>query len=287
MSYPVYHVQHFKCQSIDHELYVNTFQDHLQNHAFVEQPHRHGSHLLLFFTQGSGTHTVDFEQYQVRPGSLFLLQPGQLHHWNLSRDVDGFVVIYATEHYNLYFGQKQLSDYPFYASALQKPQVLLQPDEVATLLPLFNEIIRESRLDEPFRRDKIINLIDCIHIEIARGYALEKTASTHPYRDKVRAFGTLLDAHFKTEKSPSFYAGKLHITPKHLNRICREMLGKTATEVIAERVVLEVKRLLADFKLSVNQIADALGFEDYSYFSRFFKKQTGMSPGAFRKAKQP
>ena len=96
-------------------------------------------------------------------------------------------------------------------------------------------------------------------------------------------FETLLETHFHDEKSPSFYAERLHITLKHLNRICREMLGKTATEVIAGRVLLEIKRLLADRKLSVNKIADTLGFEDYSYFSRFFKKQTGQSPSDFRK----
>ncbi|SCY71942.1 AraC family transcriptional regulator [Flavobacterium caeni] len=283
MVYPIYEVQRFKCQSIHDDLYVNTFQEHLKSHAFVEEPHRHNSHLLLFFTQGSGTHTVDFDTYTIAPGSLFALQPGQLHHWDLSTDIDGFVVIYSTEEYNLYFGRKQLSDYPFYASAHQKPEVVLDQLEMQSVLPYFETLIREGQSELRLRRDQMFNLIDCIHIFIARKYAENEAHGTHRYNTKIGVFETLLETHFHDEKSPSFYAERLHITLKHLNRICREMLGKTATEVIAGRVLLEIKRLLADRKLSVNKIADTLGFEDYSYFSRFFKKQTGQSPSDFRK----
>jgi AraC-like DNA-binding protein len=91
-----------------------------------------------------------------------------------------------------------------------------------------------------------------------------------------------LEEYFRTEKLPSFYAEKLSITLKHLNRICNEILQKTATEVITDRVILEIKRMLIDKQLAVNEVAFKVGYEDYSYFSRFFKKQTGLSPTEFR-----
>ena len=283
VKYPVYDVHNFQCQSIHADLYVNTFQNHLKNHAFVEEPHRHNSHLLLFFTKGSGTHEVDFDVFEIQRGSLFLLQPGQLHHWNLSADVDGFVVIYAAEQYNLYFGRKKLSDYPFYASAQQKPEIVLDDVEIRSVLPYFNLLVSENQQSAHFQIDKMFNLIDCIHIELARKYDVDDGHQTPAYNTKIGLFESLMERHFREEKLPSFYAEQLHITLKHLNRICNEILGKTATEVIAGRVVLEIKRMLSDKQLSVNEIADALGFEDYSYFSRFFKKQTGHSPTDFRK----
>lgn len=281
-KYPIYEVQHFSCHSDDPELYVNTFQEHLVNHSFVEQPHRHNSYLLVFFTHGSGTHEVDFDVFDIQPGSLFVLQPGQMHHWNLSLDVAGFVIIYAQETYDLYFGQKKIGDYPFYSSVHNKPEIRFDPLEMQAILPYFDLIVHENGSKETGSRDKIINLLDCIHIEIARNYSALHSHQTHSYNVKIKNFEIVLEQHFRSRKPPSFYASELSITLKHLNRITNEILKKTATEVISERTILEAKRMLTDKQLSVNEIADSLGFEDYSYFSRFFKKQTGQSPTAFR-----
>lgn len=279
VKYPIYEVHNFKCDSIHEDLYVNTFAEHLKSHAFVEEPHRHNSYLLLFFTDGTGTHDVDFDRYAIEPGSLFVLQPGQLHHWDLSADTDGFVVIYTAELYHLYFGNKSLSDYPFYESPYSKPEIVLDAVQMQSVLPFFELMIAASAQN---KRDKILNLLDCIHLEIAE-YTQPDLHQTHAYNAKIKQFESMLEHHFKTEKLPSFYADGLHITLKHLNRICNEILNKTATEVIAERVILEIKRMLTDKQLSINEIAEALGFNDYSYFSRFFKKQTGASPSSFRK----
>jgi AraC family transcriptional activator of pobA len=70
-----------------------------------------------------------------------------------------------------------------------------------------------------------------------------------------------------------------------LNRICNEILKKTTTQVITDRIILEAKRMLMDKKRTVNEIASALGFDDYSYFVRLFKKHAGMTPTAFRVSK--
>lgn len=282
VKYPIYEVDNFKCDSIHDDLYVNTFGDHLKNHSFIEQPHRHSSHLLLLFTRGSGTHEVDFDVYEIKPGSLFVLQPGQLHHWNLSDDIEGFVAIYSAELYDLYFGDKNLSDYTFYRSVQSRPEISLDAHETQSIKAYFDLLIaeRESKL---LSRHKMFNLLDCIHIEIERQYAKFDVHQTHAYNVKIKQYESLVEQFFRTQKLPSFYAKKLSITLKHLNRICNEILGKTATEVVSERLILETRRMLADKRLSINEIADALGFADYSYFSRFFKKQTGMSPTAFRK----
>jgi AraC-like DNA-binding protein len=103
---------------------------------------------------------------------------------------------------------------------------------------------------------------------------------------KIKNLEVLLENNFKTEKAPFFYASQLAITLKHLNRICNEMLQKTTTEVILARIILEAKRMLMDKKFTVNEIATELGFDDYSYFTRLFKKHTGMTPTDFRISKK-
>jgi AraC family transcriptional regulator, transcriptional activator of pobA len=284
-KYPVYSVQNFSCNDVHRDFYVNTFAEHLKSHSFVEEPHRHDSYLMVFFTNGSGLHEVDFDQFGIKRGSLFVLQPGQMHHWSLSEDIEGFVIIFSQELYNLYFGQKKINEYNFYHSIHNRPEMVFEENEIPNLLPYFDLLIQENNHENKLQLDKMLNLLDCIHIEISRKYSETYSHQAHSYNVKINTFEMLLEQYFRTEKLPSFYAEKLNITLKHLNRICNEILQKTATEVITDRVILEIKRMLIDKQLSINEIAFAVGYEDYSYFSRFFKKQTGLSPTEFRNLK--
>jgi AraC-like DNA-binding protein len=281
-KYPVYSVQNFSCNDIHRDFYVNTFKEHLKTHSFIEEPHRHDSYLMVFFTNGFGTHEIDFDKFEIKKGSLFVLQPGQMHYWSLSEDIEGFVIIFSQELYNLYFGQKNINDYSFYNSILNRPEMVFEKEEIPKILPYFDLLIKENEENNRLQLDKMLNLLDCIHIEVARKYNETYSHQTHSYNIKISAFEILLEEYFKTQKLPSFYAEKLNITLKHLNRICNEILQKTATEVIMNRVILEIKRMLIDKQLAVNEIAYAVGYEDYSYFSRIFKKHTNFSPTEFR-----
>ncbi len=285
-KYPIYSVRNFSCNDIHRDFYVNTFKEHLKSHSFIEEPHRHDSYLMVFFTNGSGIHEIDFDRFEIKKGSLFVLQPGQMHHWSLSDNIEGFVIIFSQELYNLYFGQKKINDYNFYHSIHNRPEMVFEATETPKILPYFNLLIEENSEHNNFQLDKMLNLLDCIHIEIARKYSETYSHQTHSYNIKINTFEKLLEQHFKKNKSPSFYADKLNITLKHLNRICNEILQKTATEVIMDRVILEIKRMLTDKQLAVNEVASAIGYDDYSYFSRVFKKQTGFSPTGFRDLKK-
>lgn len=285
-KYPIYNIQRFNCDSVNSDLYINTFKNHLIDHSFVEEPHRHNSYVLVFFTKGSGTHEIDFDVFAIQPGSMFFLQPGQMHHWNLSDDVEGFVIFYSQEMYNLYFGQKTIADYPFYSSVDNKPEMVFDASELKAILPYFESLITEAQTNQLLKQDKIMNLLDIIHIEIARKYSETHLHEAHSYNVKIKKFEVLLEQNFKTEKAPFFYASQLNITLKHLNRICNEMLQKTTTEVITARIILEAKRMLMDKKFTVNEIATELGFDDYSYFTRLFKKHTGMTSTDFRISKK-
>ena len=285
-KYPIYTIQRFNCNSVNSDFYINTFKNHLIIHSFVEEPHRHDFYLLAFFTAGSGIHEVDFDKFRVKPGSVFVLQPGQMHHWDLSEDVDGFVVFYSKEMYNLYFGQKDIESFPFYFSVNTKSEILLTDSESIALQPFFKMMLTESLENKIFKQGKILNMLDCIHIELARKYNETVVPEVHSYNRRIKQFGRLVEAKFITEKAASFYAGALNISLKHLNRICNETLHKTTTQFITERIILEAKRMLMNKNLTVNEIATKLGYDDYSYFVRLFKKNTSMTPKGFRLSKQ-
>lgn len=83
---------------------------------------------------------------------------------------------------------------------------------------------------------------------------------------------------------PKFYAAHLSVTPNYLNTLCKKLAGKTLGEIIRSRIVLEAKRLLVNSEYTISQIAYELYFEDNSYFSKFFKANTGLTPAEFRKS---
>lgn len=256
---------------------MNTFKNHLKEHSFIEKPHRHNFYLLVLFTNGSGIHEVDFDKYAIKSGSLFVLQPGQMHNWSLSDDIEGYIVFYSQEIYNLHFGNKKIEDYPFYQSVRNNPEIIFEKKELDSILPYFELMIKDKE-----NASILVNLLDCIHIEIAKKYVVENSHTIHSYNHKIQQFESILEQFYKIEKSPSFYAFKMNITLKHLNRICKDILNKTVTELITSRVILEIKRLLINPKKSINQIADEMGFENYSYFTKLFKKHTSFTPSEFR-----
>jgi len=99
---------------------------------------------------------------------------------------------------------------------------------------------------------------------------------------RIYQFLLLLENHYTTEKRVDFYAEKLNLSPKRLNQILKQKLGKTINRILQERLLIEAKHLLFIGKENIQEIAFGLGFQDSSYFSRFFKKMTSLSPEEFR-----
>lgn len=283
MKYPVYEIGHFNKNILKNNLYVNSFENHLKKHEFIESLHRHNFYLLVLFTQGTGYHTIDFNSFKIKKGSLFLMQPGQMHSWELSRDSKGYIIFYSKELFNFYFKNKAIEQYPFFQSFKSNPEIKLSEKNILILKTYFNLMLEEAENDCLYKKDKLLNLLDIVHIEISRIYAPNFLLEKPVYNYKLKEFEILLENFYKIEKSPSFYADKMAITLKHLNRITKTILNKTVTELIAERVILESKRLIVERKLSISQIADELGFSTSNYFIKLFKKQEGLTTKEFIK----
>lgn len=277
----VYEIKKFKRNFFHHNLYVNTFQNHLKEHRFIESLHRHDFYVLVLFTNGTGLHKIDFDTFDITKGSLFLMQPGQIHLWELSSDIDGYIVFFSKEIYNLHFRDKKIEEYLFFQSSKNKPELVLNIDEMKQIQPYFELMVNENQEDQLQKKDKMLNLLDCILVEILRIYNIESNHLTSRYNHKLKEFEILLEQFYKTEKSPSFYANKMAITLKHLNRISKNILNITITELITRRVILESKRIMVDKNRNIAQIADELGYSNYSYFSKLFKKNVGMTPTEF------
>lgn len=283
---PVFALAAFPQHPTRRAFYLERLETHVANFPAVSAPHAHSFYLLLYVTQGQGTHTIDLVTYDLKPGSLFFMAPGQVHHWQLSADAAGILLFFDPDFYLFRYPGPRLFEYPFF-TARHAPVLYLSPGE-EELFPLFGRMAREAAAPAPHQDDVLCAYLHIV-LELAARHTLAPATLNHEPRhglQLLREFGTHLTQHFRRSRAVQEYAQLLHISPNHLNALCRRHLGKTASQLIQERVVLEAQRLLTHSTHTIAQIADALGFEDASYFGRYFRKHTGHTPEHYRKSEQ-
>jgi AraC family transcriptional regulator, transcriptional activator of pobA len=281
---PVYDIENFRYLGTESSFYANTFKEHLkQHHRFILAPHRHDFYVGMLFTKGSGTHQIDFNNYAIKPGYVFMLAPGEVHDWKLSADIEGYIFFHTKEFFDLNFTYEKVDNYPFYCCLRNNPLIVLKNKSQEEIKKIFSEIVDEYKHSELLKFQKLSSLLNVLYISLSRIYLPGKIHQSKNlyYLGKLKELDQLIDKHFKQHKSPKDYALLMHMSEKHLNRICKTFLNKTTTQIIVERVILEAKRRLAFAKSSVSQIAEELGYSTSSYFIQLFKKKTGQTPVEF------
>lgn len=281
---PVYGIREFVEEHNQNSFYSNTLKVHLKSHQFVNSPHKHSTYIAILFTKGTGKHLIDFDSFQVKSGAVFLLNPGQVHNWQLSADADGFVFFHSKEFYDSIFSAKKIEDFPFFYLQQNYPVVYLKKKEIEAIEILFIEIDKEFYTTLPYRLEKLGSLVNLVYIELSRLYKLGEEQvkdSNHTYL-KVKKLQKLIDENFKLKKLPSEYADMMNMTTRHLSRICRLTLNKSTSDLIADRIIMEARRILVHNDITIAMLADQLGYEDHSYFTRLFKKKVGITPKEFQ-----
>lgn len=287
-SISVLHIDLFQQGKNTSDFYFSTMQNHLAtSHRHIEKAHRHDFYATILFTKGSGMHEIDFQKYDVSAGSLFFMSPGQVHSWELSADIEGFIFFCLQDFYELHYVNQKLRNFPFFGSVSFPRKLQLEPAELDHTVNLMLALQEEYHSQHMMKNSLMLSLMSQIFIQSNRQFSRDSDHSASPsslsYFKHYQDFERLVEAHFTKEKSIAFYAGLLNISPKHLNRITQTVVQKTATDVMTERVILEAKRMLMYLDESLVEIAFRLGYEEYSYFVRVFRKTSGMTPTQFIK----
>lgn len=267
------------------DIIIEPFAAYLKRHPNLFIPHRHTFYHLVFFTAGIGSHTIDFEQFPLTQGQIYFMIPGQVHSWQFGDDVDGYVVNFSETFISTFLRRDHyLEQFPFLEGVAAHSVIDLEPEAATTATQLLRAMLGESLDKERWYEDRMRLYLLELFIVTHRN-SKKKSPSGNQNNDLVlRNFRKLVEQHYTTLHMPKDYAALLYITPNHLNALCKDLLGKPAGEVIRDRVLLEAKRLLVNAALNISEIAWQLNFADNSYFTKFFKKQTGTTPEAFRKA---
>jgi AraC-like DNA-binding protein len=276
---PVYCLDTFSEKAKASSFYIEKLEAHLKNHSFVNAPHKHDFYVVLYVTNGGGVHTIDFRTYNVQAGSFFLMSPGQVHSWNLDPGTDGFIVFFQNDFYRLHPGDASVTDFPFFHSLNTNPHIANVKDEMTETVvkEMYREFYREHADIRMMR-----TYLDLLLQKLARHYTGQAPVAPNSVTFRIRKLEQLIEKNFIKMKKPGDYADLMNISPAYLNNLCKKHLGKTLSDLINERIVLEAKRLFAYTDLSVGGVANRLKFSDPSYFIRFVRKNTGMTPEALK-----
>lgn len=259
---------------------IRNVKDLLSDKDMVQELHRHDFFFILALEKGVGNHEIDFVSYKVCNHSVFFMRPGQVHKLSLKAGSIGYLMEFKTD---FYYHQNKVSN-PLLRNASNKNLCQLDGRQFERLHTILNYLFQEYTDKKERYWDVIKANLDIFLVELVRHRknknALNRSSSYK--QERLDEFLELLENHTATHKQASQYAGMLNLSGYQLNAITKAMLGKTCSEVIDEYIILESKRYLLTTSNQVNQIAYHLGYEDVSYFIRFFKKHTGKTPDTFR-----
>ncbi len=282
---PVYSLDSFSSpERKSQQFQVEVFD--ANRHFSVKYPHRHDFFEVLYLQKGSGYHVIDSNKYEIKPPCVFFMSPGQAHKLELSHDIEGFIFIFTSDFYLLNrSNQNSLIEFPFFYTIHQdNPPLLLENEaDIRFLESLFRQSIAEISRSGDYTPEMLRSILDLILTICAARYQVgENLLNKGKGQILVKRFFHLVEENYQKNLSLSDYATLIGITPSHLTQTVKLLTGKTSTQIIKAKQLLEIKRLLVHTSLNVSEIANQLNFEDQSYFTKFFKRETGITPMRYR-----
>ncbi|MFI8916652.1 helix-turn-helix domain-containing protein [Streptomyces sp. NPDC053513] len=238
-------------------------------------PHRHTFYEIVHVVEGSGAHVLDAERYEVRPPQLGVILPGQVHHWEGVRGLEGSLVLFTPE-FLLGDGDEGLL-----RRLGERPWVGLDDASHERTSLLMAELAEEYRCGADGFAGVLRSLLHVLLVRAARlpGAAVRPA----PVRGIAEEFVRLAGRAGADGLSVRECAERLGVSPGHLAEAVRAATGRTPAALLREARTREAQRLLVSTGMSIRQVASRVGFADPAYFCRFFRRETGRTPGDFRK----
>ncbi|MDR8392570.1 AraC family transcriptional regulator [Aliifodinibius sp. S!AR15-10] len=258
----------------------------VQHSNLAQKPHQLSFYQLIFITSGEGEHEIDFQRLTYKPGTLIPAAVHQVQKFYPDPNTTGYMLLF-TPHFLL----DELKSVPLYSellifSSLISPVTINgSPSESSVLSDIVYRIhqdytIQSDVIEEEILRSELkILLLKAEQIK-RRQSSIENNVAFALLSD----FRKEIENHIEERPSVQTCCRRMGVSEKRLNSELKEYTGKTAKEIIDERITLEIKRLLSYTDKYVKEIAYHLGFNDPSNLTTFFKKHTDSTPKEFRES---
>lgn len=240
--------------------------------------HRHDHEELLIITHGSPVHYLDFAKEVLQAPVIVYVAQGKVHNFVPDAETKGWVIRYKNE-------LVPESRFNFYSNFLDQINYSLSEDYCSTTLDSLCEIMLREYQEDPVNYQVIKHLLNALLTKLEADSKQEYLNSQVANRSQMVTFNSflkILEYNYKRPESADFYAEKLNMSTRNLNLISQSAFGKSVTEIIETRKLIEARNLLLNSGKSVSEIGYELGYNEKSYFTRVFHKRTGVTPTEYR-----
>jgi AraC family transcriptional regulator, transcriptional activator of pobA len=248
------------------------------------RPHVLGFYDILLVTRGRGWFWLDEARHAVRPGTVLFTSPGEVRRWRVD-DLEGLCLFFPALFLEEFFHDPMfLQRLPYFHVPEGARALVLADRPTARLRSALAGMRRELR---GLRPDSVHLLRARLYetlITLGRLYGESHAPALRTPHPVALRYDRLVEREVARWHRVADYSRELGVSPGHLNALCRRHLGRSAKQIIQDRLVARSRRLLLYSDESAARVGYALGFQDPSYFARFFRGATGRSPSAFRAA---
>ena len=247
---------------------------------------------ISLITKGEGILTLSDRTYQIKPPALLFINPAEVKTWQPEGEQDGYYCIFSEHLFEMHrHNGVDLIHYPLFQIGANAVLFLTAPQSQQFQL-IFQQMMREHNDSDAYRQEAIAIYLQLLLLEAKRIAAVDLdnhrplTAGqqlAERFTDALeKQFPIAADINQIQYKTPGDFAQLLNVHPNHLNATIKSVTGRTTSEHIRQRILLEARLLLQHTDWHIAAIARCLGFEEHANFTHFFKSQTGHSPQMFR-----
>jgi AraC family transcriptional regulator, transcriptional activator of pobA len=250
-------------------------------------PHLHDFYSIFWIESGEAIHATEFVEYSLGADTILFVPPGLKHRMYLDKSVGGTYIVFNEDF--IQYNRKNhvpLKEYKLFNNPDFKSLITVVPDKREKLRNITRLISEELQNRDDYSQDIVLSLLHLFLLESRRifdqQYQSPKEEPDSTPDTVIIKFKQLIEENYMTQKNVTPYAEMLNMNPSCLNELAKRTTGITAGELIRNRVIDETKKLLYSSSMSGKEIAFELGFDDPAYFSRFFRKYTGLTLKEFR-----
>lgn len=280
-------IKNIKCSEVtQNELKFAVYHtsDFLPFMQKLSVPHRHNYYMILLNEHNFGSQLIDFKEFDIQPLSVTCLHYGQIHQWLNFDKIEGYILVFESDFFALRYQNYQLSEFSFLSYRHKQPHLTVSAEKFEHLKTIAIWMIKEFNENQKHYEKSLRSLLNIILLELNRLFEpIEKNTEHSQSLHLIHHFEELIDKYYKEKHFVKDYAAIMYVRPNYLNAVCSEVTSISAGELIRNRILLEAKRLLVHEQKTISEIAYELGFDDNSYFGRFFKKYENITPDAFKR----
>jgi len=258
----------------------------ISNLPIFDYPRKTNAIIFAVCLKGSAKISLNLKSIALRENNLMVITPDQIVQF-IYKSEDFSVRCFAMTQ-NFIEGNITASQniVPLILYVMNNPCTSLNKEEMSTLLEYHSFIWKKIRAENsPYKKEIVKGLLQALFHEVMTIFLKHQPLERIKKSRKEELFEMFLNeilVSYNKNRSITFYAEKLFITPKHLSSTIKEVTGKSASEWIDNYVILAAKAMLKTPNKTIQQIADELNFANQSFFGKYFKDHTGMSPSQYK-----